>query len=564
MADCSSRLNIGQLVMTYFNDRPALTTGYVFAMAAFPLGSVVLPAILGIAIENVKNKLPVREWTPLIVAMIVLLVLRLICNVLWFYLDSVMNSTLLALLRDKVFKDVLGAYSFDYRTLRVSSVVAKMIKLPSSVMDAVRVWHQLIIPGVVTLIAILGVVAWIDLRLAGVLGVLTAVLCLCMWASMYTCADGIEAADYDHDEVIDDIGDSLDNLLHIYLSDAAQEEVQRLEIRQKASVEAMVQAQYCANHFMTLMKLLFGVVAVGVMIYVWRRFNNPNDTIVDTKKFAALVFVLVASTHVLYNALDAWPHVVYHMARVRKLETYVNRLQTQEHRPRVALTEDSEQVYPVSTATLEFMNVRFRYHEHGDDVLSGVWFGFGPSDRVLIRGSIGAGKSTIARLALGLHAYDGSIQIQSREVRMLDRNELSSLISYVPQGPTLLDRTVYENLRLGTNKTRQDIQDVLDEYDITFVDLDTQVGKGGMSLSTGQRTMLYVLRTAIKNTPIIICDEATANMDPVTKAKVVDLLNRISRNRLLLFISHDENIGNMSFTHTMTVANRQATVQASR
>lgn len=563
------QLNTDQFIWEYFRDRPWLTTGYAISMLAYPIGVVVLPAIIGMIIDKVKDKLPFAAWQTLFWYMIALQLIRLAAHIAWFYLDSYMVTDIQSHVRTRVFREVTEAYAYNYRALPVSAVIAKVMKLPVAVFEVVREWHHLIIPGVFTMVALIVYLFWVNRAIGGImLGAMIA-MGVGMYVSSLVCSPRIGCADDDHDALHENIGDVLDNLLRIYLSDATDDEADRLNRKHAEHQTIMTSARNCGNHFMLGLKLIIIAVAVWLVLKLYWEFTSPASAI-SSAQVTAVAMVLVTSSHIIFNMLDSWPRLIYNTSLVKKMEDYLNDMSARADstRPESGTGAGAVVAAPEACTGLVFDNVTFRYPEGDADILQSVSFGLVPNDIVRIEGHSGSGKSTIAMLTLGLFRVSaGDVLLCDQLVRSMSRSQIARYVSYIPQNPQLLDRTLYENLTLGNPRAEAEVQAMLDEHRIDFVGLHDPVGKGGSLLSTGQKTRVCLLQAVLRETPIIICDELTANMDPENVREVLKLIERMSPGRIVMFITHQEvalpfnvtlRVGDGAVTATRRSASRPA------
>lgn len=170
-----------------------------------------------------------------------------------------------------------------------------------------------------------------------------------------------------------------------------------------------------------------------------------------------------------------------------------------------------------------------------------------PSDRVLLQGPSGSGKSTLLHTLLGFLPYGGELLVNGRQLASLHRSHWHTQISYLAQQPELLPGTVAENLRLAVpNATDQQLIQVLREVGLWSLlqqlplQLDTPLGERGLGLSGGQLSRLALARLLLRDTPLWLLDEPLAHLDADTAGDIARLLERLSRGRTLLLVSHDE------------------------
>lgn len=191
-----------------------------------------------------------------------------------------------------------------------------------------------------------------------------------------------------------------------------------------------------------------------------------------------------------------------------------------------------------------FDNVSFAYDD--EQVLNGVSFVAKEGEITALVGPSGSGKSTCARLCARLwDVSGGSIRVGGVDIKTVDPEALLSDYSMVFQDVVLFDDTVMENIRLGKHGASD--EEVLaaakaancDEF-VTKLPLGyaTPIGENGAKLSGGERQRISIARALLKNTPIVLLDEATASLDVENETKVQGALSRLLAGKTVLVIAH--------------------------
>ncbi len=199
-----------------------------------------------------------------------------------------------------------------------------------------------------------------------------------------------------------------------------------------------------------------------------------------------------------------------------------------------------------SEAPVRLENVSFAYPARDGLVLDGVDVEVGPGETVALVGPTGSGKTTIAALLLRL-ADPSSGRLLAGDVNLAacDPAAWREQIAWVPQRPTLFRGTVADNIRLGgpsANDAQMRRAAALAGADAFVADLpdgyETVVGDGGRPLSAGQVQRLALARAFLRDAPLVILDEPTANLDPVSAELVGEAVGRLRGGRSVLLIVH--------------------------
>jgi ATP-binding cassette subfamily C protein CydC len=195
---------------------------------------------------------------------------------------------------------------------------------------------------------------------------------------------------------------------------------------------------------------------------------------------------------------------------------------------------------------LEFDKVGFRYGNEDRFALEGVSFTLERGKRVAVVGPSGAGKSTLAGLVLRFwDPTDGEISIGGRDVRCCAQDDVRALIGVVSQDTHVFNDTLRANLLLARpGATEDDLRTVLARAQLDELaerlprGLDSPLGEQGLKLSAGERQRLSVARALLKDAPLFVLDEPTANLDPATERDLLDAVYRATQDRATLVITH--------------------------
>jgi ABC-type multidrug transport system fused ATPase/permease subunit len=199
-----------------------------------------------------------------------------------------------------------------------------------------------------------------------------------------------------------------------------------------------------------------------------------------------------------------------------------------------------------SSNSLQFSNLSFSYPNQLTLALQNISFTVPAGKSIAIVGPSGAGKSTISNVLLRFWDYEvGEITLGGKSLKALNQDDVRKQFALVSQNSYFFNTTIRENLRLARRSvSREELEAAARAAQIhEFISAlprgyDTLIGEQGLRLSGGERQRLAIARALLKDSPTLIFDEPTANLDPQTEKQVLDTLFVSMRGKTSLLITH--------------------------
>ena len=207
------------------------------------------------------------------------------------------------------------------------------------------------------------------------------------------------------------------------------------------------------------------------------------------------------------------------------------------------LKETAHPMHP-KDGSVELEQVHFSYNGE-KDVLNGISISIPAGQTVAFVGPSGGGKTTLANLiSRFFDPQSGTVRVGGVDVRDIPKEELMNTVSFVFQNSRLIKASIFENVRLGKPEaTREEVMAALKNAQCDDIleklpdGMDTVIGTKGVYLSGGEQQRIAIARVMLKNTPIIILDEATAFADPDNETRVQAAFSKLSQGKTVIMIA---------------------------
>ena len=200
----------------------------------------------------------------------------------------------------------------------------------------------------------------------------------------------------------------------------------------------------------------------------------------------------------------------------------------------------------IKDASVSLENVTFSYDDSKTNAVDGITLDIKAGEHIAFVGPSGGGKTTLASLiARYWDVTEGSIKIGGTDVKNIENDKLMNLVSYVFQDSRLLKTSILENVRMGRpDASDSEVMDALKKAQCSDIidklpqGINTVIGSKGTYVSGGEMQRISIARAFLKNSPILILDEATAFADPDNEKKVQLAFENLSKDKTVIMIAH--------------------------
>ncbi len=255
---------------------------------------------------------------------------------------------------------------------------------------------------------------------------------------------------------------------------------------------------------------------------------------------------LIACTTLASRALQPMAQVVGLLMQYQGVRTALDNLNQLMAKPQERTLGQAYLQRPQLHGDIELRNVNFCYPGRDDKALDGVNLRIRAGERVAFIGRVGSGKSTIARLMMGLYQpTEGAVLVDDTDLRQLDPADVRRNQAYVSQDVMLFFGTLRDNIAFGLPfaddaaiREAADIAGLTDFVNRHPLGFDLPVGERGELLSGGQRQCVGLARAVLHNAPLLLLDEPTSAMDFSTEAQVTQRIGQFAAGKTVVLVTH--------------------------
>jgi len=288
------------------------------------------------------------------------------------------------------------------------------------------------------------------------------------------------------------------------------------------------------NHARTFqLQVISGLILIFVGI--WAGFEALEGEILPAyiASFTLVTLAILEGLIPVSNAIEKIPAYRESLERLENIDQYNG-------------TQGVVGSFEIATnPVIYFENVDYTYGSNKESALKNINLTIRPGEKVALLGKSGAGKSTLLQLLIGAMKPDnGTVKIGDLSASRYGE-QIYEVISVLNQKPYLFATTVENNIRLGNQEaTREEVEDVirqvkLDQYIHSLPKgLDTQMEESGQRFSGGERQRIALARILLKNTPIVVLDEPTVGLDPLTERDLLDTIFKTLEGKTVILITH--------------------------
>ncbi|MFA6520513.1 MAG: ABC transporter ATP-binding protein [Candidatus Paceibacterota bacterium] len=331
------------------------------------------------------------------------------------------------------------------------------------------------------------------------------------------------------------LADSITNVLNIKIFSAFDKEFNYFKKFSKLLRDRI----YNTSKFDMLRSITQAVLMVGFQIFILYTMIQLWGMGVITIGVFVLTYVYVFS--IFERVWDLSEDMALFMKSTADMKEMVDIFETEVEVKDI----ENPEICRIKNGKIEFKNVSFGYIEE-NVIFKDFNLTIEPGEKIGLVGHSGSGKSTITKLVLRfINTSKGEILIDGQNIVNIKQDDLRNVISYVPQDSILFHRSVKENI--GYSKNYASDAEIIEASKKAHADdfikklpkgYDTLVGERGVKLSGGERQRVAIARAMLKDSPILMLDEATSSLDSISETYIQDAFNELMKGKTTIVIAH--------------------------
>ena len=512
---------------------------YFISLSYIPISKVGMPHLYGkliASLQSLNMNITLKFMIILIFLWFIIQIIQAISNMLYSRVLPKFNS----FTRVRIIDEIITRYQSNFKDLLVGNTITKLIKAPWVLEDIFHELENFIFSNSLVVISSFFYLYYHNKNLGFLYLLSMVIICILCVLFSKSCTNIVKQSEKVFDESYEEIEDVLSNLISVYTSNKNKYEKERVEYLSKGIYKSEQKYYKCFNKYRILYSFVFVLIFAILNIYSIKIFYEKKIKLETLSAIIIINYSLLSSFMSIYYQTRRFIDL---KGRLSILSTYLDNLPSLDNR----LSKDipNSNNININILDLGFYYIKNKY------IIKNINLNIKQNEKIALIGEIGSGKSTLGKLLIKLFDYnEGSIKINNIELRDISIKSLRNIITYIPQHPKLFNRSLYSNIVYGIkNKSdKNKVISLINSIKIESVkkrfleDLDKPVGKYGNNLSGGQRQIVWLLRSILQNSKVIILDEPTSSLDEENKKMVMDFIINASKHKTLIIITHDKSL----------------------
>jgi ATP-binding cassette subfamily B protein len=514
----------------------------IFGLLSYPLESIVIPELFGSFFAEIKSK--GSNYSTFFLKVIFFTLFVNICYSIMGYLDSIIIPKFNEYIVNHIYKKLLLYYQNSYDDLELGKIVSRLNTLPNIIRELTTDLFSWLLPRILSIVVINIYLFYIDPKLAMISCGLFIILLIYNFMSYNTCIKISEERYKQYEDRAEQTQDKLSNLFAIYSSGNVNDEIKKYKNINTEYRKSYSKSILCSSKIKFVNNFVQCLIFVILNVLIIYNFKNGKITF---GKMISLNMIVGYYLQCISSLMTSLPDYTNHIGVIRAVDEFLGMLEQKE---------DNRESMIIAKGDISIKNLSFSY-DNKNEIFNNFSLNIKHGEKIGILGESGNGKSTLIKLIMGyFKSPNNSIFIDGKDINNHNSESIRKQITYINQNTKLFNETIYYNIKYGNNLTNEQIDELIDKFKLKtiFSNLDngfnTNVGVNGDKLSGGQKQIIQLLRALghiflkktnpnLSKNKIIILDEPTASVDPITKEIIIEIINYFSVGSTLILVTHD-------------------------
>jgi ABC-type multidrug transport system fused ATPase/permease subunit len=514
----------------------------LFTILSFPLESIVIPQIYSNFFQVLNEKTKSNIFTKYILLILIVQIIVNFSNCITTYIEAYFIPELNSYIINYIFKYILIKYENEVTDLEIGKIITRISTIPSYMKEFISDFLVWVFPRALTVFIINIYFLYLN-PILGIVSIILVILFIYFNLKYFLrCSNLSQDRHLLFEEKNQYTQDKLSNSSSIYSSGLLKNEIKQYNNDTLKYTSKFKENLLCLNNVNILSSILIIVLfislnSISAYLFLKKKISFTN--------LMAIFITIIYYIPCIMTIIQTIPDLIHYYGSLKAVDLFIEDLY------KVQISKKNEIEKPlikINSGNIIINNLNFGYaNDHY--LFKNFYLTIKDNEKIAIIGPSGNGKSSLIKLIMGYYKIpNGQIFIDGKDINTFDLNDLRKQISYVNQNTKLFNLSIFDNIRYGNNTSNQDIINLCKKIKVENIfhnlkdGLNTIAGVEGGNLSGGQKQIVLLMRTMLKNNKIVILDEPTSAIDKENTDNVINAIQELGKNKTLIIITHDDTL----------------------
>ena len=506
-----------------------------FLVCIFFIITIIYFSIEVVGISYIINCVLKKPTLRVIIYSVILFISLCLFNYFKGLLENWMSMKIRESSRIKLLNGIIDRFNESYKDIKIGDTISRIMSTTLEYSFAFNLFIKTIFPRFLIMFICCVTIFFIDKYLSGIFILSSLSLLAVSFFTLEMISRSKDKLEKTYYREFDDLSNKYNNLLNSYINNENNNEKNRLINQQKKYSQILLKSDSSLNNNTSILKAVLSFFLILIIVYIFYYHRSIKN---DSKSFLGIIIIFYISAALTYSAdsSDFFSHLGICQSSYQQFSDLLKRKPTGP-------------IKNIRKGDISISNLFFSYHQNSP-ILENINLNIPYKQKIAIMGRSGSGKSTLAKIILKLYPYQGVIKINNIDIQKIDTFVLREKISYVNQRTELLEKSVLENIRFGSNSSPNEVMTILEKYQLQEVFSGLKKGVyeqcliDGKNLSLGMQKVIILVRGILKskNSLVVFFDEPLAALDQKTRKKIIKMIMTECSNKTIIVITHDPEI----------------------